>query len=144
MSAQTPGENSGHNTRGLNDIDLAAAGENAEGLPALLPFAFARRFSVVITGRNLGDGKADVACKAQLALPTLAEVRRLAKREIGVRVVGEEEFEQLLTDTYSRDSSEARQMVEDLGEEMDLASLANSVPETEDLNRRRRANHPVD
>ena len=38
-----------------------------------------------------------------------------------------------MTATYARDSSEARQMVEDLGDELDLASLANSVPETEDL-----------
>ena len=35
--------------------------------------------------------------------------------------------------TYARDASEARQMVEDLGDELDLASLADSVPETEDL-----------
>src|SRR5690606_10045821 len=34
---------------------------------------------------------------------------------------------------YQRDTSETMQMVEDLGGEMDLASLANSVPETEDL-----------
>ncbi len=133
MSADAPDENRGHTAHSLNDIDHPTAGDTVEAMPALLPFAFARRFSVVITGRDLEDGKADVACKTQLGLPTLAEVRRLAQREIGVRVVGEEEFEQLLTDTYSRDSSEARQMVEDLGEEMDLASLANSVPETEDL-----------
>ena len=79
MSAQAPDENPGHNTHGLNDSDHHAAGQNSEGLPALLPFAFARRFSVVITGRNLQDGKADVACKAQLALPTLAERRAMAR-----------------------------------------------------------------
>ena len=114
MSADAPDENRGHTAHSLNDIDHPTAGDTVEAMPALLPFAFARRFSVVITGRDLEDGKADVACKTQLGLPTLAEVRRLAQREIGVRVVGEEEFEQLLTDTYSRDSSEARQMVEDL------------------------------
>ena len=98
-----------------------------------LPFAFARRFSVVLTGALMPGGKADVACTAQPSLTTLAEVRRIARRELAVRAVAAEEFERLLTETYSRDSSEARQMVEDLGEEMDLASLANSVPETEDL-----------
>jgi len=99
----------------------------------LLPFAFAKRFSVVITTQSLPGNKAGVVCKAQPSLTTLAEVRRLARRELAVRMVGEDEFEQILTETYSRDSSEARQMVEDLGDEMDLASLANSVPETEDL-----------
>ncbi len=98
-----------------------------------LPFAFARRFGVVVTGAQLPGNKADVVCKAQPTLTTLAEIRRLARGELAVRVVGEEEFEQILTETYARDSSQARQMVEDLGEEMDLASLANSVPETEDL-----------
>jgi len=100
---------------------------------ALLPFAFARRFSIVISNRTESDEKADVVCKTQPSLTTLAEVRRLARRELTLRIVDEDEFEQVLTETYSRDSSQARQMVEDLGEEMDLASLANSVPETEDL-----------
>ena len=39
----------------------------------------------------------------------------------------------ILSTAYSRDSSQARQMVEDMGDELDLASLADSVPETEDL-----------
>ena len=61
-------------------------------------------------------------------------MRRFAKCQLELKIVAaEDEFEELLTSTYSRDSSQARQMVEDLGEEMDLASLAQSVPETEDL-----------
>ena len=102
------------------------------GIP-MLPFAFARRFGVVITCQPMDGNKADVACKTQPTLTTLSEVRRIVKCELVVRVVAEEEFETLLTQAYSRDASEARQMVEDLGEEMDLASLADSVPETEDL-----------
>ncbi|NOX50584.1 MAG: type II secretion system ATPase GspE [Gammaproteobacteria bacterium] len=99
----------------------------------LLPFAFAKRFGVVLTTQLLPGGKSELVCKTPPALSTLAETRRLAKREISVRMATVEEFEQLVTATYSRDSSAARQMVEDLGEEMDLASLAESVPETEDL-----------
>ncbi len=99
----------------------------------LLPFAFAKRFGVVLTTRLLPGGKSELVCKTTPALSTLTETRRLAKREISVRMASVEEFEQLVTATYSRDSSAARQMVEDLGEEMDLASLADSVPETEDL-----------
>ena len=98
-----------------------------------LPFAFAKRFGVVLTGGTLAGGKVDIVCNKQPTLTTLAEVRRLAGHELALRMVAEDEFERILTDTYARDSSQARQMVEDLGEEMDLASLANSVPETEDL-----------
>ena len=100
-----------------------------EAIPNL-PFAFAKRFGVLLTQEN---DQLSLLCRTQPGLTTLAEVRRLAKRDFAVRQVADDEFERTLTDVYSRDSSAARQMVEDLGEEMDLASLANSVPETEDL-----------
>ena len=99
----------------------------------LLPFAFARRFGVVIAGEPGPRQQAMVACKSQPNLTTLAEIKRYARRELSLRMVEDEEFEALLTATYARDASEARQMVEDMGDEMDLASLADSVPETEDL-----------
>ncbi|MCZ6642069.1 MAG: type II secretion system ATPase GspE [Gammaproteobacteria bacterium] len=99
----------------------------------LLPFAFARRFGVVITEETGPNGQAVVACKTQPALTTLAEIKRFARRALQLSIVSEEEFEALVTQTYARDSSQARQMVEDMGDELDLASLADSVPETEDL-----------
>jgi general secretion pathway protein E len=106
-------------------------------LPVLLPFAFAKRFGVVIlddphaTGAD--QGKPVVACKGAPNLATLAELKRLLGKPFQINQVGSEEFDGLLGSTYSRDSSEARQMVEDMGDEMDLASLADQVPETEDL-----------
>ncbi|MEM8769845.1 MAG: ATPase, T2SS/T4P/T4SS family, partial [Pseudomonadota bacterium] len=108
----------------------------AETASALLPFAFAKRFGVVITHHDEVLEEADrvlVACKTQPSLTTLAELKRFARKPLQLKMVGEEEFDALLSSTYSRDGSEARQMVEDMGDEMDLASLADSVPETEDL-----------
>jgi general secretion pathway protein E len=99
----------------------------------LLPFAFARRFGAVIVDEVGSEGQAIVACRTQPSLTTLAEIKRFANRPTTVRMVTEEEFEALLGRTYARDSSAARQMVEDMGDDMDLASLADSVPETEDL-----------
>jgi general secretion pathway protein E len=99
----------------------------------LLPFAFARRFGAVIVDEIGDDGQAIVACRTQPSLTTLAEIKRFANRPTRVRMVSEEEFEALLGRTYARDSSAARQMVEDMGDDLDLASLADSVPETEDL-----------
>ena len=98
-----------------------------------LPFAFARRFGVVITDMLLGGHQVDVACKTRPTLTTLAEIKRYAGQQLKLRMVGEKEFEEILATTYARDASEARQMVEDMGDELDLASLAESVPETEDL-----------
>ena len=110
----------------------------ADTTPASLPFAFAKRFGVVMVfapnaGGANAEGSAELVCHKQPALTTLAEVRRLVGREFRLRMVAEDEFDRIVTETYARDSSEARQMVEDLGDEIDLASLANSVPETEDL-----------
>ncbi len=106
--------------------DAPDTGESTDALP----FAFAKRFGVVLT---TGDDDARLVCRTQPSLTTLAEVGRLTQRRFTVQIAPEEEFDRVLTEVYSRDSSAARQMVEDLGEEMDLASLADSVPETEDL-----------
>ncbi|MFU8815849.1 MAG: GspE/PulE family protein, partial [Pseudomonadales bacterium] len=111
------------------DTEIPAGTE----IPRLLPFAFARRFGAVIVDETGDQGQAMVACKTQPSLTTLAEIKRFANRPTTIRMVTEEEFESLLGRTYARDSSAARQMVEDMGDDMDLASLADSVPETEDL-----------
>ena len=113
---------------------LTGADPDEQPVNYLLPFAFARRFGVLITSEPGDDGEpAEAAHRATLSLTTLQEIRRFAGRKLNLRRVGDEEFETLLAQTYARDASEARQMVEDLGEELDLASLAESVPETEDL-----------
>lgn len=99
----------------------------------LLPFAFARKFGVLITGEQLANGRSVVAFKVQPSVTTLTELKRYSGKGIALRNVGEAEFEEALSNVYSRDSSAAKQMVEDMGDELDLASLAESVPETEDL-----------
>jgi len=43
------------------------------------------------------------------------------------------EFESLLTSAFQRDSSAAKQLMEDLGNESDLFALAEDLPDTEDL-----------
>ena len=98
-----------------------------------LPFAFARRFGVVLDSRPNDSGAYEVAAKTQPRLSTLAEIRRITQHSTVIRIVAEGEFDQLLSAAYSQDSSEAKQMVEDLGGEMDLASLASALPKTEDL-----------
>lgn len=100
---------------------------------ALLPFAFARKFGVLLTGEQLPDGRSVVAFKTQPSVTTLTELKRYSGKGLALRSVGEAEFEDALSNAYSRDSSAAKQMVEDMGDELDLASLAESVPETEDL-----------
>ncbi len=97
-----------------------------------LPFGFAKRHGVFLQFQS--DESVPVLCHQAPINPALyAEVRRFLQSGFQCQQVGSEEFDQLLAAAYERDSSEAMQMVENLGEEMDLASLANAVQETEDL-----------
>jgi general secretion pathway protein E len=109
-----------------------AAHRSTSDIEDRLPFSFARRFGVVVV-KDETDQTLEICAKSNPALTTLAEIRRHTKRSARVRLVSDEEFDELVTTVYARDSSEAKQMVEDLGDEMDLASLASALPETEDL-----------
>ena len=103
---------------------------SATGGAPPLPFAFARRFGVVVANGD-SDGPVAVACRTQPTLNVLAEVKRVTRRPLDINMVSHEEFERLLTAAYVRDASEAKQMVADIGEHPDLASLAESVPDGE-------------
>ena len=107
--------------------------DDAQARASVLPFAFARKFGVMLTGEILADGRSVVVFQTKPNVATLAELKRYSGRPLSLQGVGENEFEDLLSNVYSRDSSAAKQMVEDMGDELDLASLADSVPETEDL-----------
>ncbi|MCX7133932.1 MAG: type II secretion system protein GspE, partial [Aeromonas sp.] len=94
----------------LDGTDLPAA------LPEL-PFAFARNFGVVLTERQ---GTPLLLCRPGVAPQTLLEVRRVAGCAFEVEQLENDAFEELLMAHYQRDSSEARQLMEDLGNEMDF------------------------
>ena len=74
-----------------------------------------------------------VSYKKELPFAVLAELHRIAKNKIDFEYMDSSAFETFIANAYSRDSSEAKQIVEDLGEELDLVSIAESVPENEDL-----------
>ncbi|MEL7478126.1 MAG: GspE/PulE family protein, partial [Pseudomonadota bacterium] len=63
----------------------------------------------------------------------LLEVRRVAGAEFKLEQLEAEKFEFMLEEAYQRDSSETQQMMEDIGNEVDLFSLAEELPQTEDL-----------
>ena len=95
-----------------------------------LPFNYANRFGVVLTET---ESLSKVSCKEELPFNVLAELHRIAKNKISIEYLDSSTFETFIANAYSRDSSEAKQIVEDLGEELDLVSIADSVPENEDL-----------
>ena len=113
--------------------DEALSPEKAEGEPHLLrlPFPFARRHGVLITG--IGERGADVLCRPDASPVVLAEVRRFVGMPLRLEEVDTERFEQTLQQLYESGSGETMLQMNGLDEEMDLASVAQQLPEPEDL-----------
>ncbi len=100
-------------------------------LPAKrLPFSYARRAGVLLSEYQ---GQTTVYFRGELDLDVLLEVRRVAGHGFKLEQLEDDKFELLLESSYQRDSSETQQMMEDIGNEVDLFSLADELPQTEDL-----------
>ncbi len=100
--------------------------------PVRLPFSFAKRHGVLLLPGDRGSQQ-EVLYKSGFGLGVLAEVRRFAGSAFNCREVDTVTFDQYLSTAYHNDSGEAMQMIEGLGDDMDLSSLAEMIPETGDL-----------
>ena len=94
-----------------------------------LPFSFAKRHGAVLVA---DQSRLYIAFRRQCELTALAEVQRFHGARLALECVSDEQFAELLTQAYQHDSA-SMQLAEDIGESLDLASLADQVPETEDL-----------
>ena len=97
----------------------------------LLSFAYARRHGVLLVLD--GQGATQGYFRPSAHTPAIAEAQRRASGPISWTGETEEAFEARLSGAFEREGSAARQMVEDLGDALDLAALAEEVRETEDL-----------
>ena len=95
------------------------------------PFLFAKRHGVLVDGEE--DGKVIVRHRADVDPMALVELRRFISKPITLELVDDDRFESLLAGSYEQDSTEAMQMMGDLGEDMDLFDVASNLPEPEDL-----------
>ncbi|MAD76512.1 MAG: type II secretion system protein GspE [Rheinheimera sp.] len=95
-----------------------------------LPFSFAKRHGVLLQQQPSGW---QLYVQPTTRPESVLEVRRLLAEGFTVKPLSAAEFETLLEASYQRDSSEAQQLMEDIGNEVNLASLADDIPETEDL-----------
>lgn len=118
-----------------NDFDSVendgqSSGSADELAKPLLPFPFAKRSG----GYVLDDGKRiTLYHKDTIEHSVVAEIQRFLGVTFACEAIKASRFDALLARAYESRNNEAMQMVEDLGDEMDLASLADSVPESEDL-----------
>ena len=91
-----------------------------------LPFSYARDKGVLFT---LENDKLYLCFKEMPKLETLNELKRLIKTSFLPKQLSEEDFDNLLTDTYQQDNSEAQRIASNMGDDVEDLSL------TDDLNK---------
>jgi general secretion pathway protein E len=94
-------------------------------------FQFAKRNGVLVTGFE--GGKALVSHTDKVQPTALVELRRMLGMPIRLQHIDQESFNKLLSNSYEQGSSEAMQMMGDLGDDLDLMHVAQALPEPEDL-----------
>lgn len=95
-------------------------------------YGFAKRHGVVV-GEEV-NGKVVLFQRPDASISSITEVRRLVGKPLNLSPVSTIEFDALLSKSYDNSNSGgAMAMMEDLGDGMDLTSLADSLPEPEDL-----------
>ena len=95
-----------------------------------LPFSFAKKFGVVLS--EIDDAWV-LYHKADVSPATILEVRRNLGQAFRLVLLDDDAFELKLTQVFQRDSSEARQLMQDIGNEVDFFTLAEELPTEEDL-----------
>ncbi len=92
-----------------------------------LPYSFSRRFSLVAWC----EASLEILHVHPLSLSVLQELQRGLNAPFTLRQIDEAEFEQRLNAVWQRDSSEARQLMEDLGSAEDFFTLAEELPDAD-------------
>ena len=96
-----------------------------------LPFAFAKRHGVVVT--HIDNHSAFVSYRPNITRLALSEVRRFLGMQLNLQAISEEKFDTLLTAQYEQQANQSMQMMEGLGDELDLFQVAQQLSEPEDL-----------
>lgn len=99
--------------------------------PQRLPYSFAKRY-MVVAEFNQSLNVSIVWHKAPLELSIISECLRYLGPKTKFEAVSDSDFDTLLSRVYQQ-AADSREAMEELGENMDLASLADMIQETEDL-----------
>ena len=96
-----------------------------------LPYAFARRHGTLISAISQND--AEITHSPQLRPAILAELRRHIGRPLELRAVSQQEYDRLLTLYFEGGNNQAMQVMEDMGDDLDLDHLASELSKPTDL-----------
>ena len=97
----------------------------------LLPYPFAKAKGVIAA--RLFAGALEVWLRPVPQASTLAEVRRMAGKPLKEVLLSAQEFEHCLALAYTREPNAAENIIEDMGDGLDLAKLTEALPEVADL-----------
>lgn len=115
----------------MNDIAENASEEHDADLQVeRLPYGYARRFGVFLAAN---EQSLTLYYREALAAEVMSEVRRFSDRPFGCVAMAANDFDEAIGKHYESGSNEAMQAAEDLGDDIDLTTLAESLPETADL-----------
>lgn len=103
----------------------------AESVKKIISFAYAKKHQVLI-GPQKND-KYFVYCGPDVNPLIISELRRFLAAPIVIQPLKTEEFNRRLQENYEQGSNEAMQMADELGDELDLSSVAQELGEPEDL-----------
>lgn len=104
----------------------------AESIQKLdFPYTFAKRNGVVV--QRGFDGETIVYYKKGLTPAVANEVSRFLGEQVNFKFIENDGFEHLLARQYDNSGEGASAMMDDLGDELDLYDVADSLPEPEDL-----------
>ena len=96
-----------------------------------IPYSFAKRHNVLV--QQVDEHEYVLQCVAKPQLAVLNELKRRLDGKFSIDKVTQKQFDKKLRQTYDKGDTEANQIMDDLGEELDLERLAHEVPETTDL-----------
>jgi general secretion pathway protein E len=96
-----------------------------------LPYTFARRHGVLLEAT--ADGAMVLVHKPGVTLTALTEVRRKAGQALTPEAISSDDFDARLTSHYEGETGQGMDIMDDFGEDLDLAALAEALPEPEDL-----------
>ena len=119
-----------HTADSTTDSDDSETSASQTGKPVELPFSFAREMGCAL---SFDTPVATLYHRQDTPLTALLEARRVAGVALQPQLLDQHAFELKLTELYQRDSSQAKQLMEDLGNEVDFFTLAEELPQTEDL-----------
>ena len=116
----------------MNETAISAPETEAQPRHDRVPYVFARRHGVVVISDE-ESGDLQLLYKPGVPLPIISEVRRLMARPLIFKQVDEDTLNRQLSLIYETGSKQSTQIMETMGDDIDLDHAAQALNQPEDL-----------